>query len=66
MTPELAVEAAKVAFSWLIDKQVAQPKRQVFTVEGNWWGLMHSYGPDVFAVKLVNVIEGNKSRDSLP
>ncbi|BBD72525.1 ornithine cyclodeaminase [Sulfodiicoccus acidiphilus] len=62
MTPELAVEAAKVAFSWLIDKQVAQPKRQVFTVEGNWWGLMHSYGPDVFAVKLVNVIEGNKSR----
>jgi alanine dehydrogenase len=62
MTPELAVRSSRLAFSWFSKGQVSQPRRQVLTVNGNWWGIMPSYGSEVFSLKVVNVIEGNRQR----
>jgi len=62
LSPELAVQAAREAFTGLSLGRISQPRRTVMTVRGNWWGVMQSASDEAFVVKAVNVIPDNASR----
>ncbi len=56
------VESAKEAFSSFSTGKITQPERQVFTVNGNWWGSMIGFNQHSFGTKIVNVINENKEK----
>jgi alanine dehydrogenase len=63
LIPYKAIEAARSAFIAYSSGKITQPQRQVFEIEGNWWGIMPSYTNEYFVVKVVNVIESNKLKN---
>jgi len=57
------VERVKNAYTLFSRGEAVNPPRQVFWVEGNWWGVMSSYLPaNGVSVKVVNIIEANRRR----
>ena len=62
LTPEIAVNAVRKAFSLFSAGKITQPQRQVLTIKGNWWGIMPSFWDESVAVKIVNVIPENRKR----
>ncbi|EZQ06877.1 ornithine cyclodeaminase [Candidatus Acidianus copahuensis] len=63
LRPKDVVDAAKDAFIAFSQGKVKQPERQVLNVKGNWWGIMPSYTDKAFSVKVISVINENKSRN---
>ncbi|BCU68400.1 ornithine cyclodeaminase [Sulfolobales archaeon HS-7] len=59
ITPEIAVEASKEAFSKYSSGDIKSADRQVLYVEGNWWGVMTAFDKSYFITKIVNVIENS-------
>ncbi|BCU69300.1 ornithine cyclodeaminase family protein [Stygiolobus caldivivus] len=62
LTPDIAINAVRQAFSLYSSGKITQPQRQVLTIKGNWWGIMPSFWERSVVIKIVNVIPDNKRR----